>query len=131
MLFDKDFNITALLDWSGTQTSPIASFARLPCMVIPQPLKSRPFPLSDQEISRREMFFHIFKVCETANNEHSNHTSISPFLGSYQSMIAGILDDEAILGHPVSIHVSDLLAFVFGDDGRIEHLLEMVKAEVR
>ena len=45
-------------------------------------------------------------------------------------MIAGILDNEAILGHGISHHVPDLLPFIFGDSIKCkEDLLEIVAKE--
>ena len=119
MLFDDDYNITALLDWSGVQTAPIQSFARPPVMVVPQPLKSRPKPLSKPEISRRQLFFQTFKEREAW---YDPGTPITRNLISSRSIIAGILDDEAILGHDISDYKADLLAFVHGDDD-FEHMI--------
>jgi isoamyl acetate esterase len=130
MLFDGDFNLTGLVDWSGAQTSPIQSFARPPVMIVPEPLKSRPRPLSDGEIARRQLFLEIFRACEVRDRGRGASPLISQFQGSVRCMVAGILDNEAILGHGISGYVTDLLQFIFGDNIRcMEDLLEIARKE--
>ena len=130
MLFDADFNLTGLVDWSGAQTSPIESFARPPVMIVPEPLKSRPRSLSDREIARRQLFLEIFRACEAGDRDQGGSALISQFQGSVRCMIAGILDNEAILGHGISHYVPDLLPFIFGDSIKCkEDLLEIVAKE--
>jgi aminoglycoside phosphotransferase (APT) family kinase protein len=115
MLFDDEFNITALLDWSGAQTSPLESFARPPHTMIPQPIKAR--PLTESEISRREMFFRIFRSQEVGDPLLYSPT-ISEVQTSLRCAISGFLDDEAIGGHNLESRRPDLLEFVFGRGGQ-------------
>jgi len=89
-----------LVDWSDAQTSPIESFARPLVMIVPEPLKSRPWPSSAEEVLRRELFFRIFRDCEVEN--HRQEDGISQVQDSVHCIIAGILDNEAILGHSIS-----------------------------
>ena len=86
---------------------------------LPHPLKSRPKPLSKEEISRRLLLFQTFKEREAC---YDRETPISRNQILLRSIIAGILDDEAILGHDISDYKADLLAFVHEDDD-FEHMI--------
>src|SRR5205814_1886284 len=116
------FNLTALLDWSGAQTSPIESFAHPPVMIVPETSKARNRPLTEAEMSRRKMFFEIFRACEIRSV--GSETPISRTQESMRSMIAGVLDAEAILGHDISQYMPDLVSFVFEADVGVERSLE-------
>jgi len=115
MLFDESYNITCLLDWSQCQTAPIESFAAVPSMIIPEPWKARPWSLTQAELARRELFFKIFAQAEAGFSRHLPNCPISKAQRSPRSMIAGMLDREALLGHPIDMHLEDLREFVLGN----------------
>ena len=115
MLFNENYKITGLVDWSHCQTAPIESFAAVPSLVIPEPWKARPWPLTEAELARRELFFKIFAQVEAGFSRHLPDCPISKVQRSPRSMIAGMLDRETLLGHPIDMHLEDLREFVLGN----------------
>src|SRR5277367_4337724 len=106
--------LMGLVDWSGAQTSPIESFARPPVMIVPEPLKSRPWPLSAEEILRRELFFRIFIDCEVENHRQEDGISQVQRFGTLHYRRYSRQRSNSWAQHfAVS---ADLSAFVFGNN---------------
>jgi len=108
-LFDNDYNITALLDWSGCQSLPLESFANPPSRIIPDADEfldgwSATGLLSDDMRimwgERRRLFLKIMEEREVAR---SNTSAISRMMKSPRSYFAALLDSEGILGIPRSL----------------------------
>jgi hypothetical protein len=118
MLFDELYNITGLVDWSHCQTAPIESFTCVPPGLIPEPWKALPWPLTEAELARRELFLEIFARAEAEFPRRLPDCPLSKVQRSPRSMIAGMLDSEAIIGHPIDMHIEDLRKFVLGDSKR-------------
>jgi hypothetical protein len=103
-LFDDEFNITAVLDWTGCQTLPLESFA-LPPMRIIEPATDfldyewgRLLTKEARKLyhSRREMFLTILAEEEKARGY--NCTPVTAMIRSPRSYFAHILDWEGITG---------------------------------
>ena len=98
-LFDEDFTITALLDWSGCQTLPLESSARHPINIVPdadQYLDTifghlMTSELRSQMSSRRGLFLQIFRG-------RVKDSKLSRMMLSNRSFFASRLDFDGILG---------------------------------
>jgi aminoglycoside phosphotransferase (APT) family kinase protein len=108
-LFDDEYNITALLDWSGCQTLPFESFANPPSKIIPDADEfldgwAAADLLSDNMRivwgKRRQLFLKMLEDCEIARSKTS---AISRMMKSPRSYFAAVLDWEGILGIPRSL----------------------------
>ena len=104
-LFDDEYNITALLDWSGCQTVPMESFARIAERIIPdadQFLDGYNWPeeLRVKWKSYRTRFIDIFKQLEL---ERVGTTHISNMMESPRSHFAMCLDMDGMLGLQCSL----------------------------
>ena len=98
-LFDQNFTITALLDWSGCQTVPLESSARHPIHIVPDAdkfldtifghLMTR--ELRSQMARRRELFLKVFQ-------KRVNDTRLTQMMLSSRSFFAARLDFDGILG---------------------------------
>lgn len=103
-LFDNNFNITGVIDWSGCQTTPLESFANPPEKIIPradnfQEGKARAGVLSPelrkQWAERREKFL---RILENVEIERSGISIITSTMRSDRSQLAMFLNLEGILG---------------------------------
>lgn len=107
-LFDDDFNITALLDWSGCQTVPLKSFAHPPMNVIPVANEFLEYfaqigLLSDEMrrlwSERRRSFLEILEEKEIKLFGMANITNMMRSPRSYFAV--RYLDREGIIGEAV------------------------------
>jgi hypothetical protein len=104
-LFDEEYTITGLVDWSGCQTFPIESFARLPAMIIPDADKFMDATwgelatpeLRSQWATRRELFFGIFKECVMEKKPEGGSLLCDTMLSS-RGFFASCLDSDGITG---------------------------------
>jgi hypothetical protein len=103
-LFDDDFNITALIDWSGCQTMPIESFANPPDLIIPRPDKFLEGKAQAGDLSaerrarwaeRRKAFLRILRTREFECNQDSQ---VYDMMSSDRSYFAMLLDLEGVQG---------------------------------
>jgi hypothetical protein len=103
-LFDSDYNVTALLDWSGCQTVPLESFANPPGKIIPNDdkfldgwvkLGLLPDDMRMAWGERRRLFLQILEDCELAR---SDMAPIAGMMKSPRPYFAACLDSEGILG---------------------------------
>jgi hypothetical protein len=114
-LFDNEFNITGLVDWSGCQTVPFESFARHPDKIIPNQDKfldawDLPERLRFVWAKRRELFLDIIKDCDQqAGTLAGSH--IADMMMSPRSHFAMCLDMDGILGIPWSLPKEEFEAF--------------------
>jgi hypothetical protein len=104
-LFDDEYNITALLDWSGCQTVPMESFARIPERIVPDADQFLDvFDLPDQLRSTwksyRKKFINILRELEL---HRLVITPISNMIESPRSHFAMCLDMYAMLNIPYSL----------------------------
>ena len=98
-LFDEEYTITALVDWSGCQTLPLESFARHPAKIIPDPNEFLDFwgdlllsEMRSQWGMRREMFLQVLKERVGKCNE------LYRMMLSRRAYFASRLDFEGVLG---------------------------------
>jgi hypothetical protein len=104
-LFDDEYNITALLDWSGCQTVPLESFARPPSKIIPDADKFMDVtwgPLATPELRsqwkiRREMFLRILKSV-IAERKIEGGDLLYDMMKSSRPFFASCLDFDGIVG---------------------------------
>jgi Phosphotransferase enzyme family len=103
-LFDDEFNITAVLDWSGCQTMPLESFANPPEKMIPRADKFQEgkaqsgvlgAELRAKWVERRELFLGILGDLEV---ERTGISLIADTMRSDRSHFAMLLDLEGVLG---------------------------------
>ena len=103
-LFDADYNVTALLDWSGCQTLPLDSFSNPPSKIIPDEdqfldgwakLGLLPDDMRMAWRERRRLFLEILEDCELTR---SNMAPIARMMKSPRSYFAACIDCEGILG---------------------------------
>ncbi len=103
-LFDDDFNITGLIDWSGCHTMPLESFANPPDLIVPRPDKflegkARAGDLSPERrvkwAERRETFLRNLRKLEV---ERIQHSSIADMMSSDRAHLAMLLDLEGLQG---------------------------------
>lgn len=114
-LFDNEFNITGLVDWSGCQTVPFESFARHPDKIIPNQDKfldawGLPDQLRFAWAKRRELFLNIIRDCEKEAGTSAG-SPIADMMMSPRSHFAMCLDMEGILGIPWSLPKEEFEAF--------------------
>jgi len=106
ILFDDEYNITALLDWSGCQTVPLESFATRPSKMIPDadkfidatwgPLAGGPELRSQWKI-RRELFLRILKSV-IAERKIEDGDLLYDMMRSGRPFFASRLDSDGIVG---------------------------------
>jgi Phosphotransferase enzyme family len=99
-LFDNDYNITALLDWSRCQTVPIESFAKIPEKLVPEAdtfLDAYNFSdeLRAEWKLRRKRFLDILRRSEL---QKFGTSDIADAIESPRSYFANCLDMCGILG---------------------------------
>ena len=104
-LFDDDYNITALLDWSRCQTVPLESFAKIPENIVPEADQFLDgFELPDELRSkwklRRNMFLDILRDCEL---QRFGTQEIADMMECPRSHFAMCLDMYGILNIPFSL----------------------------
>jgi isoamyl acetate esterase len=114
-LFDNEFNITGLIDWSGCQTLPFESFARHPDKIVPNQGQfldgwNLPEELRLAWVQRREWFLDIVKECEQRNGSSSAHPIVDMMM-SPRSHFAMCVDMEGMLGIPWSLPKEEFDAF--------------------
>jgi hypothetical protein len=109
-LFDDDFNITALLDWSGCQTIPLESFANAPGKLIPDAdqfldgwaaMGLLTLQIRLQWGERRQLFLEILEAREIARSKNAATAPTSPIVRMMESpcsYFAMCLDCDGILG---------------------------------
>jgi isoamyl acetate esterase len=97
-LFDDEYAITGLVDWSGCQTVPLESFARHPSKIIPDPDEFLDFwgdllspDMRSQWGKRREMFLRVLK--ERVGKDHELYNMML----SRRAYFANCLDFDGIL----------------------------------
>jgi hypothetical protein len=115
-LFDDEFNITGLIDWSGCQTLPFESFARHPDKIIPNQDQfldgwDLPEELRSTWRQRRKWFLDILKECEQQESS-SGAYPIFDMMMSPRSHFAMCVDMEGMLGIPWSLPKAEFEAFV-------------------
>jgi isoamyl acetate esterase len=120
-LFDDEFNITGLVDWSGCQTVPFESFARYPDKIIPNQDKfldawGLPEQLRLAWAKRRELYLDIIRDCEQQAGK-SMGSPITDMMMSPRSHFAMCLDMEGILGIPWSLPKEEFEAFCCSING--------------
>ena len=103
-LFDDDFNVTGLIDWSGCHTMPIESFANPPDLIVPRPDKflegkARAGDLSPERrvkwAERRETFLRTLRKLEV---ERIKDSPIADMMSSDRAHLAMLLDLEGLQG---------------------------------
>jgi len=98
-LFDDEYTITALVDWSGCQTLPLESFARHPAKIIPDPDEFLDFwgdllspEMRHQWTMRRDMFLELIQERVGSTSE------LYEMMLSRRAYFANCLDFDGILG---------------------------------
>jgi hypothetical protein len=117
-LFDHDFTITALVDWSGCQTLPLESFARHPIKIIPYADRFLRYlgdllspEIRTEWMKRREMFLRIFKECQTEVRDNQDDLLYNMMLSS-RAYYATCLDFDGILGIRRRLPATEFAEFV-------------------
>jgi len=115
-LFDSNYNITGIVDWSGCQTLPFESFARHPDKIIPNQDRfldgwDLPEELRASWAERRELFIEIVKDCERQQTPAAG-TPIADMMMSPRSHFAMCVDMEGILGIAWSLPKVEFEAFL-------------------
>ena len=118
-LFDDQFTITGVLDWSGCQTLPLESFAKHPGKIIPdadQFLSGMWGELATPELRsqwavRRAFFLRVVKECMRSRNLDRDDLLYELMLSSH-AFFACILDDSAILATRRWLHRTEFEKFV-------------------
>jgi isoamyl acetate esterase len=102
-LFDDDYNITGLLDWSGCQTAPLESFAHPPQKIIEDAedfldecLEWMTHEEIKEWVRRRQWFLKVMEEQETTCGVEGHQ--ISKMMRSQRSYFASVLDAEGVGG---------------------------------
>ena len=104
-LFDDEYNITALLDWSRCQTVPLESFANVPGSIVSDADQfldgfDLPDKLRAEWMLRRHRFLDILRTCEL---ERYGTKEITEMMESPRSYFAMCLDMYGILNIPSAL----------------------------
>jgi Phosphotransferase enzyme family len=134
-LFDDDFNISGLVDWSGCQTMPLESFANPPDGIIPFPDEVRFVKELVQEghlsperratwIERRRAFVEYLRSLEI---ERTQHSPIADMMESYRSYNAFQLDREGLHGLGYVLAKEDMAEIGWPGQGKVTEVTVVIK----
>jgi hypothetical protein len=103
-LFDDEFNITALLDWSACQTAPLESFLRQPSKVVADADSIENWMWSEWphwpkvqngRSKARALFLEVFKK---GTAEVTGADVLNEIIASTRTAVAHRLDKQGIMG---------------------------------
>jgi len=132
-LFDDDFNITGLIDWSGCDTMPLQSFANPPDLIVPRPDKflegkaraGDPSPEHRMKwAERRKTFLRSLRKLEV---EPIKYSTIADIMSSDRSHLTMLLDLEGLQGIRAFLPRKTVEDLGSTEQGKVENLTSRSK----